>query len=56
MPYLLIGVISDIHANIAALYATLDHFDDLGINTLLCAGDLVGYYTFPDQVIREIKS
>jgi predicted phosphodiesterase len=53
---MLVGVISDIHANIPALYATLDHLQDLGINALLCGGDLVGYYTFPDQVIRELSN
>ncbi|MFQ5979078.1 MAG: metallophosphoesterase family protein [Candidatus Heimdallarchaeota archaeon] len=52
---MLVGVISDLHANIPALYATLDHLEDLGMNSLLCAGDLVGYYTFPDQVIRELS-
>jgi len=53
---MLIGVISDIHANIPALYATLDYLDDMGVNSLLVAGDLVGYHTFPDQVIRELST
>lgn len=53
---MLIGVISDIHANIPALYATFDYFEEMGVNSILCAGDLVGYYTFPDQVIREVST
>lgn len=49
----LIGLISDIHANLAALDAVLA--DMPGTDLLLCAGDLVGYYAEPNQVCERVR-
>lgn len=44
-----IGVISDIHSNLPALEAVLD--DMPNVAGLVCAGDVVGYYTWPDTCV-----
>lgn len=46
-----IGVISDIHANAPALRVVLDGLADRDVDQTLCAGDVVGYYPFPNEVI-----
>ncbi len=51
-----IGVISDIHANLPALESVLSEFDEQGISEILCAGDLVGYYPYPNQVLKIVSS
>ena len=38
-----IGVISDIHGNRFALESVLRDLDDIGIDRLICLGDIVGY-------------
>ena len=48
---MLIGIISDIHANITALKEVLRHLTRFSIDELWCTGDLVGYYTFPKECI-----
>ncbi|HEX2358874.1 MAG TPA: metallophosphoesterase family protein [Solirubrobacterales bacterium] len=49
-----VAVITDIHANLPALEAALDHIDALGIDRLYCGGDLVGYAPWPNEVCRLI--
>jgi putative phosphoesterase len=44
------AVITDIHANLPALRAALARIDELGIDRVLCGGDLVGYGPHPDEV------
>jgi hypothetical protein len=39
-----------IHANLPALEATLIEIERLGINTVYCGGDLVGYGRHPNKV------
>lgn len=51
-----IAVISDIHSNIQALEAVFEDIDARGIDRIICAGDLVGYAPFPNEVIEQIKS
>jgi putative phosphoesterase len=51
-----IGLLADIHGNVCALEAALGVLRDADI--LICAGDLVGYYPFANEVctlIREKK-
>lgn len=48
-----IGVISDIHANLAALEATLLALKDM--DYILCSGDLVGYLGEVNEVIELIR-
>lgn len=50
-----IAVISDIHANIGALEAVLKDIDGRQPDAIICAGDLVGYAPFPNEVITLIK-
>ncbi len=42
-------VVSDIHGNLPALEAVLD--DAPGADTVICCGDLTGYYPWPDDVV-----
>lgn len=51
-----IGVISDVHSNVVALDAVLRALEDEEINVILCAGDLVGYYPFPDETVSKIRN
>lgn len=51
-------IFSDIHANLPALEAVLDDMDRRGLENRYCLGDLVGYGTFPNEVVavlREMK-
>lgn len=49
---MLIGFIADIHSNLPALRAVLEHMD---VDKILCAGDVVGYYPYPNEVIGAMK-
>lgn len=48
-----IGIIADIHSNIYGLQAVLQELEN--IDTILCAGDIVGYYTFVNEVFDELR-
>jgi putative phosphoesterase len=50
-----VAVITDIHANLPALEAALARIDQLGITTILCGGDLVGYGPHPNEVCALIE-
>jgi putative phosphoesterase len=50
-----VAVITDIHANLPALEATLAAIDELGVDGLYCGGDLVGYGPHPDEVCALIE-
>jgi putative phosphoesterase len=45
-----VAVITDIHGNLPALQAVLTRIDELGIDTVYCGGDLVGYGPHPNEV------
>jgi putative phosphoesterase len=49
-----VAVITDIHANLAALQAALARIDELGIDRVYCGGDLVGYGPHPNEVCALI--
>ncbi|MEM0448962.1 MAG: metallophosphoesterase family protein [Methanomassiliicoccales archaeon] len=49
------AIISDIHSNLHALNVVLRDIDEQGVDEVLCAGDLVGYGAFPNEVIAQIK-
>ena len=51
-----ISVFGDIHANLPALEAVLADMDQRGLSNRYCLGDLVGYGTFPNEVIEIIKA
>jgi putative phosphoesterase len=48
-------IFSDIHANLPALQAVLQDMDQRGLTDLYCLGDLVGYGTFPNEVIQIMR-
>jgi predicted phosphodiesterase len=49
------AVISDIHANLEALQAVLRRIDSLAVDRVVCCGDLVGYYSNPNECIDLIR-
>jgi predicted phosphodiesterase len=49
------AIISDVHSNIHALDVVLQDIDDQGADVIICAGDLVGYCPFPNEVIGALK-
>lgn len=49
------AVISDVHANLEALTAVLAEIDASGVDRIICPGDLVGYYTDPNEVIALLR-
>jgi putative phosphoesterase len=51
-----VAVITDVHANLPALEATLGRIDELGIERTYCGGDLVGYGPHPNEVCRLIEA
>jgi putative phosphoesterase len=51
-----LGLIADIHADQRALDSALRHLDRLGVSTILCAGDVVGYGTHADDVVELLRA
>jgi putative phosphoesterase len=51
-----VALLSDIHANLPALEAVLDHIRAQSFDAVYCLGDLVGYAPFPNEVIERIRS
>jgi putative phosphoesterase len=49
-------IFSDIHANLPALEAVMEDMDQRGLGSRYCLGDLVGYATFPNEVIAAVRS
>ena len=50
-----IGLISDIHANLEALRATLLDVAQLRVGRILCLGDIVGYHADPGACIALLR-
>jgi putative phosphoesterase len=50
-----VAVITDIHANLPALEAALARIEELGIERVLCGGDLVGYGPHPNEVCALVE-
>lgn len=48
-------IFGDIHGNLPALEAVFQDIDKRGLTNLYCSGDLVGYGTFPNEVIDFIR-
>ena len=51
----LLGVITDLHADLGALQAALERMDDLGVDLVVCAGDIVDGGDEPEQVIALLR-
>ncbi len=52
---MLIGIISDVHSNAVALKEVLSVLEEIGVEKILHAGDIVGYNPYPDETIRLFK-
>ena len=50
-----IAVIADIHSNIFSLNEVLLDIDNRNADLIVCMGDLVGYATYPNEVIDTIR-
>ncbi|MBX3056941.1 MAG: metallophosphoesterase family protein [Anaerolineae bacterium] len=50
-----ITIFGDIHGNLSALTAVLNDIESRGLSNLYCLGDLVGYGTFPNEVVAAIR-
>jgi len=49
------AVISDIHGNLEALNAVLKDIRRRGVDSVLCLGDVVGYYPNPHECIELVR-
>lgn len=49
-----IGLLSDVHANLPALEAVLKDLPP--VETIVCAGDVVGYNPWPSECVERIRS
>jgi putative phosphoesterase len=55
---MLIGLISDVHSNAVALENVLSILDEMGVEKILHAGDIIGYNPYPNETValfREYK-
>lgn len=50
-----LALISDVHANVVALEAVLDDIRARGADRILCAGDVVGYYPYPNETVELFR-
>jgi putative phosphoesterase len=50
-----IALIGDVHGNLPALEAVLEHARRQGMEAIWNVGDFVGYGPFPDQVVRRLR-
>lgn len=50
-----LAIISDIHGNLEALTPVLDKIESLGIERIVCLGDIVGYGPNPVECIQLLK-
>ncbi len=49
------AVLIDIHSNIAALHAVLNHVSELEVDRIVSLGDIVGYNADPNECVALIK-
>jgi len=50
------GIISDIHSNLEALHAVIAEIDAMGVDALLCLGDIVGYGPSPNECCDLLRA
>ncbi len=48
---MMLALISDVHANLIALTAVLEDMSGRGIERIISAGDVVGYYPYPNETV-----
>jgi predicted phosphodiesterase len=49
-----VGLLSDVHANLPALRAAIARLRAEGVDTWMCAGDLVGYGPNPNECVETV--
>lgn len=50
-----LGLVADIHSNLHALRAVRERLDALGVDAVVCAGDIVGYGAFPNECCAAVS-
>ena len=50
-----VALIGDVHANLPALEAVLEHAKSQAVEAIWNVGDFVGYNAFPDEVVRRLR-
>jgi predicted phosphodiesterase len=50
-----IALIGDVHANLPALEAVLQHSRQSGAEEIWNVGDSIGYGAFPEEVIQRLR-
>jgi predicted phosphodiesterase len=50
------AIISDIHANLEALEATVEDLQTVQVDQVICLGDIVGYYPNPNECTAICRS
>lgn len=48
------AVVSDIHANLEALECVIEDMDSLGLEQVICLGDVIGYGPNPEECARLV--
>jgi predicted phosphodiesterase len=51
-----VGLLSDVHANLFALRSALTRLRSEGVDTWVCAGDLIGYGPHPNECVETIAA
>lgn len=51
-----VALVGDVHANLPALEAVLDHARQQEVDALWNVGDFVGYGAFPNQVVKRLRA
>lgn len=49
------AIMSDIHSNLDALNSVIADAEAHGVSVFICAGDLVGYCAYPNEVVARLK-
>jgi len=49
------AIISDLHSNLEALTAVLDKIDAIGVDQIVCLGDVVGYNANPNECVAIMR-
>lgn len=53
---MIVALIGDVHANLPALEAVLNHAQEHGVDAVWNVGDFVGYGPFPDEVVKRLRN
>jgi diadenosine tetraphosphatase ApaH/serine/threonine PP2A family protein phosphatase len=49
------GIISDVHSNLEGLTAALEALGGLGVDSVLCCGDIIGYGAEPGECLERLR-